>query len=127
VLTWGVKGLQPQISHHQQIPVVELEIGIGRGTFAMGHDRRAQQPAELLRRGEMVGMGVGVDDIADAQSVLQRERAIPVDLADLRVDERARERLRTAQQIGLASACGDLLEDHRCPPAPYFGCGTMRR
>ena len=47
----------------------------------------------------------------------RRQREVAVDLAQLRIDQRRRAGLVAADEVGLAPAGGDLLEDHdRVPP-----------
>ena len=66
---------------------------------------------------EMIGMRVRVDEVADAQAVACRQREVAVDLAHLGVDQRRGAARFAADEIGLATAGGDLFEDHVVPPA----------
>src|SRR3569623_1625144 len=83
------------------------------------HRHLAVRLGELARRGEVVGMGLGVDHVADVQPVARGQRAVAVDLADLGIDQRRAQRVGATDQIGLAPAGGYLLEDHRRSPFRY--------
>ena len=61
-------------------------------------------------------MGVRVDDEADAQAITRRQSQVAIDLARFGVDERAGAGVGAADQVRLAPAGGDLLEDHVRPP-----------
>jgi hypothetical protein len=63
----------------------------------------------------MIGVRVRVDDVVDAQPVARSKREIPIDLADLRIDERGRARVRAANEVRLATAGSNLFEEHRRP------------
>ena len=65
----------------------------------------------------MIGVGVGVDDEADAQAVARRQAEVAVDLARLGIDQRAGAGVGAADQVRLAAAGGDLLEDHGAIPS----------
>ena len=68
------------------------------------------------RRREVIGVGVGVDDEADAQAVARRQAEVAVDLARFGIDQRAGTGVGAADEVRLASAGGDLLEDHGAIP-----------
>jgi hypothetical protein len=70
----------------------------------------------------VIGMGVGVDDIVDADARSRRQREIMVDLTDFRVDQRGDARVGAADQIGLTATRGNLLENHSASP---FDAGGM--
>src|SRR4029077_20301985 len=77
------------------------------------HDDRHGQPARKLRsRGEMIRVGVRVDQVADMQTIARSQPEVAIELADFGVDEQCRARVRASHQIRLAAACGDVLEDH---------------
>ncbi len=61
----------------------------------------------------MVGVGVRVDDVVEAQPRPGGEREVAVDLAQLRVDEHRTARLGAAHEIGEAAAGAYLFENHR--------------
>src|SRR5437870_12071334 len=61
----------------------------------------------------MVGVGVRVDDVVEAQPRPGGEREVAVDLTQLRVDEHRTARLGAAHEIGEAASRAHLLEDHR--------------
>src|ERR1700692_1295501 len=80
------------------------------------HDDRHGQPARKLRsRGEMIRVGVRVDQVADMQTIARSQPEVAIQLADFGVDEHCRARVRTSHQIRLAAACRDVLEDHVSP------------
>src|ERR1051326_1963702 len=60
----------------------------------------------------MIGMGVGVDDVPDRQTVACRGGAIVIDQLDLGIDQRSRTCRRTADDIGATAADGKLFENH---------------
>ena len=71
--------------------------------------------AELARGREVICMGMRVDDVMDPHAVAHRRDLIAVDLVNLGIDQRRGTSFLAADQIGLAAAGRDLLEDHACP------------
>jgi hypothetical protein len=112
----GVAGrvhhLQAQAPEHQHLTVADAHVHEGRGTRSVHHDRHGQLPCQLPGCREMVGVGVGVDQVTDAQAITRGERKVVVDLADFRIDQRCRAGVLAADKIGLAAASGDLFENH---------------
>ena len=60
----------------------------------------------------MVGVGVGVDHILHAETVLRAQPAIVIDLAEFWVDQRGRAGLFAADEVRLTPAGRHLFEDH---------------
>ena len=60
-------------------------------------------------------MRMRVDDVMNPQAVAHRRDLIAIDLVDLGIDQRRGTSFLAADQIGLAAAGRDLLEDHACP------------
>ncbi len=105
--------LSRRASHRQHLTVIEREIDERRGARAVHDDGDIEPRGELLRRGEVIGVRVGVDQVVDAQSAARRRRQVTVDQADLRIDERAGAALGATDQVRLAAPGAELLEDHR--------------
>ncbi len=122
----GMQHPQPQLSHGQHLAVVEAHVHERRRARAMHHHRYGEPSRELPRPGEVVGMRVRVDQVPDPQAVPRRERDVAVDLAQLRIDQRARAGVGAADEVGLAAAGGDLLEDH-CRVTPGEARATLTR
>jgi hypothetical protein len=53
---------------------------------------------------------VRVDDVVDAQAIARGEGEVSIDLAELGIDERGGARTLAADEVGLTTAGGDLLE-----------------
>lgn len=76
---------------------------------------------------EMIGMGVGVDEMADAQAVTGGQGEIAVDLAECRVDPGRGAGLLAADQAGTAPAGCHGFRNHRASRAVCFSIGRHRR
>ena len=112
-----VQHLQPQVAHDQQLAVVEAHADERRRARAV-HDHRHVEPScELARAREVIGVGVRVDQVADPQALARRERDVAVDLAQLGIDDRRGAGVGVADEVGLATAGCDLLEDHGGAPS----------
>ena len=122
-----VQRLDADVADDQHVAVVEAHVGIRRHAVAMHHRRDAEALLDLARGREMVGMGVGVDDVAQPQPFAREQPDIAVELAQRRVDQHGGAFAGTAEQIGLAAAGGDLVEDHRSiRQRAGSGCPTLR-
>ncbi len=64
-----VERADAQIAHQQHVVVVQPEAGERDWTGLLHHQGRTQHFRQLLGRGEVVGVGVGVDHVADMQSM----------------------------------------------------------
>ena len=71
--------LQPQLAGDQHVAIVQSQGGVGRGARLVHHHRRVEPAADLAAAGKMVGVGVGVDDVAQLQAVLADQAAVFVD------------------------------------------------
>ncbi len=114
-------------------PVTDSAIPIGRpiaNTTAYVLDDKLEPtplgvPAEALlhfeRRRKVIGMGVGVDEVADAHAMLCRQPEIMIDKAGSRIDERRAARFGAGHEPGLAAPAGDAFEQHGVFPrlAPH--------
>src|ERR1700735_543869 len=61
-------------------------------------------------------MGVGVEHVADAQSLLCRRSQIAIHLGQIGIYQNCGAGLITTEEIGLATAAGNLFENHAGPP-----------
>ena len=111
-----VQHLQAQLAEDDRLAVVDAHRDPGGRAGAVHHRHRAEPLGEATRRREVIGVGVGVDDEADAQAVARRQAEVAIDLAHLGIDQRAGAGVGAADQVRLASSRGDLLEDHSRPP-----------
>ena len=98
----------------------------GAGLGPMHDHRDAQLSRELPGRGEVIGMGVRVDQVVDAQPVARGEREVVVDLAELRIDQRRHAGVRAADEVRLAAAGGYLFEDHSATPRFVGSAGASQ-
>jgi len=93
-----------------------LAIGLAAAAGAPGSDEAPPAsvalPPELARGGEVIGVGVGLDDVVDADALLGGKREIAIDLIQRRIDEQAGARLLAADQIRQAAAGAHLFEEH---------------
>ena len=109
------------------------EVDIAGTAHRVHRDRRSGALADAARRGEVIGVGVGFDHVAQRQPFAGDKAESTVDLAQRRVDHRAGAALGAADQVGAAPLVGDGMEDHgpsRCSAtamvAPIPG-GTQAR
>jgi hypothetical protein len=64
----------------------------------------------------MIRMGMGVDEISESQTISCGQRKVAIDLAELRVYQRRRAALLTANNIGPAAASRHSFKYHRDAP-----------
>jgi hypothetical protein len=57
-----------------------------------------------------------VDEVVNAQTVSRSERRVTIDETDFRIDDDSRAAIAATDQIGLATASAEPLEDHSRPP-----------
>ena len=112
-VTRCVDDAQPEPPRDDRLAVVDAHVDVGREARAVHDTRHLEAPREVARGREMVGVGVRVDDVMEAQPRPGGEREVAIDLAQLRVDEHRTARLGAAHEIGEAAARAHLLEDHR--------------
>ena len=74
-MTRRVQRLQPQLADDQHFAVVQPQVDKGRRAGAVHDHRHVQLARQLLGGREMVRMGMGVDQIADAQAIPRGQRA----------------------------------------------------
>ena len=103
---------QAQIADDEHVAIVKPHVGMGRGAEAVHDDGHAEDARQLPPGREMIGMSVGVDDVADMHPMPVGEPDIMIDLAQLRIDEHGGMCALAAHKIGLAPAGRDLLENH---------------
>ena len=60
----------------------------------------------------MIGVGVGLDDVVDADTPFRGEREIAIDLIESGIDEHAGARVFAADEIREAAAGAHLFEQH---------------
>ncbi len=99
-----MQSLKSQPAHHQQFATPHAQIDERRRARVMHDHRHIELAGELLCSGEMVRMGMGIDEIPEAQTILCRKRGVAVDLAELRVDQCRSTGLLAADEIGPAPA-----------------------
>ena len=108
-----VDRLHPDAADHEHVAVLQAQVRKGRRAVAEHHDGHAELPGDLVRRREMIGVRVRVDHVAKRQAAAREAAVVVIDLADLGIDQRGDARIGTADEIRLAAARCDLLEDHR--------------
>ena len=109
--------LHAHVADQQHVAIVEAEVDEG-GRGAMAHHHlRVEGAGDLTRGGEMVGVGVGVDGVADREAVTRGKAAIALDGADLGIDHGGDVALVAADDVGAAAADFDGFKDHSSPPA----------
>ena len=143
---WRVQHAKPELPGDQRLAVVDPHADVGRAAGAVHDGGHAEALRQLARGGEVVGVGVRVDQVVEAEPGPGRERQVAVDLAQLGVDEHGAARLGAPDQVRHAAAGADLLEEHgpgfsdpgapavngaapptRAPPAPAGGRRRARR
>src|SRR5262249_12667372 len=90
---------------------------------AMHHDRHPKRLRHMPHRGEVVGMRVRIDEVTDPHAFASGMGDVTVELADLRIDQRSRAGAGATDEVGLATARVDLLENHG---APRWRCTSIR-
>src|SRR3546814_17742261 len=95
------------------------------GAFAV-HDRsRAEFLLQLPHGGEMIRMGVGVDDEPHPQAAAVGQADITVGLSQRWIDDGRDAALFASYEIGLAAlAVRDLLKEHAPPPPVQSKIGS---
>jgi len=89
--------------------------------------RRPELAGEVASGGEVIGVGVAVDHVADAEPLLHGEGDVAVDQVERGIDDHSGARLLAADDVGQAAAGPELLEEHgrdggRGMPPRQGGC-----
>src|SRR5439155_3947048 len=92
--------------------VVDPHADVGRAAGAVHDGGHAEALRQLARGGEVVGVGMRVDQVVEAEPGPGRERQVAVDLAQFGVDEHGAARLGTHDELRHAAAGAELLEEH---------------
>jgi hypothetical protein len=108
----GMQRLQAQAPNHQQITTLEAQVDERRRTRAVHDDRRVKLIRELPRRGEMIGMRVGIDEITEAQAMTRRQCVVAVNLAELGINQGRGAGFLATDQVGAATPAGNGLKYH---------------
>jgi hypothetical protein len=98
-----IQHLQSQLPDRQHFAVVQTQIHERGRTRAVHHDRDTELSGELVCGGEVIGVGVGIDEIPDAQTVPRRQCEVGVNVADLGIDQRGNRRFIATHQIRLTA------------------------
>ena len=106
---------EPQLSDGEHLAVVEREIDERRRAEPMHRDRHVEAMRELLRRREVIGVRMRIDQVMDAQALASRQREVAVDQADLGIDQRRGAAICAADEVRPAAAGAQLLKDHLRP------------
>jgi hypothetical protein len=84
----GVEDAHAHSAHDQELAIVDTHVGGRRRCEPVRDDPSTELAGQLSRRGEVVGVGVGVDDVADAETLLTRERHVAVERVEGWIDDR---------------------------------------
>jgi hypothetical protein len=101
-----------KVADDEGLAVLHPQIHEGRGAALVHHDRESQLLAQLARGREVIGVGVRVEEVAHAESLLRRQRHIAVGRVQLGIDDDRTARLLAANQIRKAAPPPHLFEDH---------------
>ena len=112
-MTRGVDHPEAELADDQELPVVDPQVGEGRRGAPVHDDAGPELTGELAGGGEVVGMGMAVDHVADAEPLLHGERDVAVDQIERRIDDHPGARLLAAGDVGEAAPGTKLLEEHR--------------
>jgi len=104
--------VQSQLANGEHLTVLELQIHIRGRTQGMHDDLRTQLLRELLRSREVIRVGMGIDEVPDAQSVLGCQRDIALDLAEFGIDHRRGAGFFASDQIRPAPSRSHCFKDH---------------
>src|SRR5262249_39435514 len=107
-----VEHLDPEVSDHQQLAIVDAQVGEGRRRAPVHDDAGAELAGELAGGGGVNGVGVAVDDVADAETLLDGECDVAVDQVERRIDDHPGARLLAAGDVGETPTGAELLEEH---------------
>ena len=99
----GVQHPQAQLADDDALAVVDAQVDERRRALAVHDHRHAELPRQALAAGEVIGVGVGVEHVVDAQPLARRQRQVAFDLAALRVDHDAGAGVGAADQVRLAA------------------------
>jgi hypothetical protein len=108
-----VEDAEPEPARDDRLAVVDAHVDVGCEARPVHDRRRLETARELTRGGEVVRVGVRVDDVADPEPRFRREREVAIHLAQLGIDEDRAAGLGATDEIGQTAAGADLLEDHR--------------
>jgi glycine/D-amino acid oxidase-like deaminating enzyme len=116
-----------QVGYLAAVPQAQVD---ERRRAVVVHDhRRPELARKLLRGGEVVRVGVRIDEVVDSQAVARGEGQVAIDLAQFRVDQRRSAGVLAADQVGLAAAGRHSLQNHCYPlliPADAAGYAQFR-
>ena len=71
-------------AHHQHLTVVQPQVDEWRRARAVHRNGYVEFPGQLLSGGKMVGVGMCIDQIVDAQTVTRGQREIAIDQVESR-------------------------------------------
>src|ERR1700733_8877000 len=96
--------LQPQLPDCEKFTALQAQVDERSWTRAVHHHRPSQLASKLPGRGKMIRVRVRIDEIPDAQTISCSQRNVPVDLAELGVDQRGGAGFLASDHIGPAAA-----------------------
>src|SRR5438477_333919 len=118
----GVAGrvgdLDANAADAQLVAVAHFAVLEGDAGGAVHEDRRARELGEIAIARDVVGVRVGLDDVADRETLLRGQAQVLVDPVAAGIDDEGAPGLAAADQVGEAPRLfvQDLLEDHRSAP-----------
>jgi hypothetical protein len=79
--------VDPQLPEDNRFPVTQTHVDERSGARLMHHDGHIEAAGEFARSGEVVRVRVRIDHRMDAQTVARSKRQVPIDLAQLWIDQ----------------------------------------
>src|SRR4030088_2877793 len=111
--------LQTMFADHQHLTVVQPQIHEWCRARAMHRNGYVEFPGKLLGGGKMVGVGMRINQVVDAQTVTRGQRDVAVNQADFWIDERCCATFGATNQVGLTASGSETFEYHLRPPGKH--------
>ena len=111
-MTRGVEDSQAQLADDNRLAVIDADVDKRGGTVAVHDHRDSESFAQLMAGGEVVGMGMGVQQILKAQAFPRGDGEIAVDLIAQGIDDDGLQGFLAADEIGFAATAADLFKIH---------------
>ena len=125
-----IENVETQLTDDDGLTVIDAYADKRRGTVAMHNDRNRESFAQLMAGGKMIGMGVRIQQILQAQSFPRSDGQVTIDLIHDRIDNDRLAGLLASDEIRFTSAAADLFEEHHdsvtsVKTTPVRGCRAV--
>src|SRR5262249_795682 len=113
---WRVPGrvqdFEAEVSDLQNISMRYVDVDMRRGRMPLHHDFRIREPRHVPSSGQVVGVGVGVDQAVKPDSVIGCGSQITRGVFAQWIDQRPASGAFTSKQIRLALSTIELTKQH---------------